>query len=394
MTRRNCTATRAPVTWPRAAVTVMFFVNGATFGSWVSRIPDVTARLDLTERQLGLALFGVAAGAIAVMPTIAPAVRRVGSRQVCIAAAITFCATLPLLGLAWSLPTLAVALMLFGAGNGALDVSMNDNGGRLERGLSGPIMGSLHAAFSCGAAAGALAGGVVAALGAPPAVHFAVAAAVLAIAAGWAGGHLTDLPDPPSTRAPRSRTSASPALLILLLVGLCAAFAEGAISDWSALYLVDTLGTSTGLGATGFVAFSALMVLGRLAQDRLVRRFGEATIRRLGATTAAAGMTTALLTEEPGLAIPAFGVVGIGLAAVFPIAMSTASRLPGIAPANAVAAVSTIAYAALLAGPPLVGLLADATTLSTALWAVSGALIVIAALPNPSPDRPEGGHRR
>lgn len=183
-------------------------------------------------------------------------------------------------------------------------------------------------------------------------MHFAVTAAVLAGATGWAGRHLLDLPDPPpGAQRPRPCTHVSPALLILLLIGLCAAFAEGAISDWSALYLVDTLGTSTGLGAIGFVAFSVLMIIGRLSQDRLVRRVGGSTIRRSGATVAAAGMTTALLTDEPALAIPALGLVGIGLAAIFPITMSAASRLPGIAPANAVAAVSTIAYAALLAGP-------------------------------------------
>lgn len=375
---------------PRSAVTTLFFINGTTFGSWVSRIPDVTSRLDLTEGQLGLALLGVAAGAVAVMPTVAPAVRRFGSRRVCVAAALTFCATLPLLGLARSLPALTIALVLFGAGNGSLDVSMNDNGGRLERGLPRPIMGSLHAAFSCGAAAGALTGGVLASLGVPPAVHFAVIAAVLAAAAGWAGRHLIDLPDPPPTgvQRPRPRTHVSPALLILLLIGLCAAFAEGAISDWSALYLVNTLGTSTGLGAIGFVAFSALMVIGRLSQDRLVRRVGESTIRRSGATVAAAGMTMALLTDEPALAIPALGMVGIGLAAIFPITMSAASRLPGIAPANAVAAVSTIAYTALLAGPPLIGLLAETTTLGTALWAVTGALLLIATPPFPTLNNP------
>jgi predicted MFS family arabinose efflux permease len=369
----------------RAAVTALFLLNGATFGSWVSRIPDVSAALALDEAELGLALFGVAAGAVAVMPFVAPAVRRLGSRRVTTAAALAFCASLPLLGLAGDLPALAGALVVFGATNGALDVSMNDNGGRMERLLERPIMGTLHAGFSGGAALGALVGGAVARAGVPASTHFAAVAVVLAAAAVSAGRSLADLPDPDQSRSPvrrrRGGIHLSGPLLTLLTIGLCAAFAEGAVSDWSALYLVNALGTSTAVGATGFVAFSTLMVIGRLTQDRLVHRFGDTTIRRVGASAAALGMSTALLTRDPHVAVAALGIVGAGLAASFPLAMSGASRLPGIAPANAVAAVSATAYTALLAGPPLVGLLADATSLRTALWTATACLTVIALLP-------------
>ncbi len=379
----------ATVLSPRAAVTGLFLVNGATFGSWVARIPDVTRQLGLSEWQLGMALFGIAVGAVAAMPTIAPAVRRFGSRRVCRSAAFAFCAALPLLGLTWNLPSLAVALVLFGAGNGALDVSMNDHGGRLEQRLHQPIMGSLHAAFSAGGAVGALAGGGIAALEWTPRTHFAVAGVVLAATAGWAARHLATLPAPtPTPGETGPRASVSPTLLMLMLLGLCAALAEGAISDWSALYLVDTLGTSSGLGAVGFVAFSALMILGRLTQDRLVRRYEPTTIRRLGGALAATGMITALITDEPGVAIAAFGTVGLGLAAVFPIAISAASRIPGTTTANAIAAISSTGYTALLAGPPLIGLLADAITLRGALWTVVGALLVITAIPACPPRAP------
>jgi len=364
----------------RAAATALFFINGATFGSWVSRIPDVTRGLGLSERELGLALFGVAAGAIFALPAVVRAVRLVGSRRVCLWTAVTFCATLPLLALASSLPALAGALTLFGAANGALDVSMNDNGGGLERRRGHPIMGTLHAAFSCGGAAGALVGAAVAAAELGPLVHFAAAAAVLALGSLWAGRHLVDVSDAPPaggwTRPRRSR-----ALLTLLVVGLCAALAEGAVGDWSALYLVETLGASRSVGAIGFVAFSALMVAGRLAEDRLVRRFGGATLRRAGGATAAAGMAAALLAGRPWAAVLALGVVGAGLAVVFPVTMSGASRIAGLAPASGVAVVSGMAYTSLLAGPPLIGLLAEATSLQTALWMVTACLAAVTVLP-------------
>ncbi len=205
----------------------------------------------------------------------------------------------------------------------------------MERHLRRPIMGTLHAAFSGGAAVGALVGGAVDGAGVPVLTHFALIATPLTV------------------------------------VG--------------ALYLVEALGTSSTLGATGFVAFSAAMVVGRLSQDRLVHRLGDDAVRRTGALVAAAAMAVALLTDDPRAAVVALGAVGVGLAAVFPVMLSAAGRLPGIAPAQAVAVVSATAYGALLAGPPLIELLADATTLRAALWTVVGALALIAVLRTRSP---------
>lgn len=392
------TAPVGPLAPARLAVTLMFFVNGAVFGSWVSRIPDVSARLRLGEAQLGLALLGIAVGAVAAMALVAPAVRRFGSRKVTTTAAVAFCASLPLLGAAGSLPGLAGALIVFGAANGALDVSMNDNGSRVERALRRPVMGTLHAAFSTGGATGALAGGFAAGAGITPALHFTAAAVVLAVVAVLAARRLADLPDPRRNthrqvaqhpaRAARTAGLSRP-LMLLLLVGLCAAFAEGAVADWSALYLVEALGSSTAFAAGGFVAFSALMVIGRLVQDRVVARVGGAPVRRCGAALAALGMTTALLTSHPLVAVAGFAAVGIGLAAIFPLTMSEAGHLSGMAPATAIAAVSAIAYASLLAGPPLIGLLAHATSLNVALWCVTAALVLIVALPSPAPTASE-----
>ena len=374
--------TPAPPRTARPAATALFLLNGATFGSWVSRIPDVSARSGLSEAQLGLALFGVAAGAVGAMPLVAPAVRRWGSRRVSTVAVVAFCASLPLLGMARSGLGLAATLVVFGATNGVLDVAMNDNGGRVERHLGRPIMGTLHAGFSGGAALGALAGGAAASAGLAPFPHFALVAAVLATVGAVAGPRLADLPDPPEALrgGRRRRVGASGPLTVVVVVALCAAFAEGAVADWGALYLVDDLGTSTALGAGGFVAFSTAMVVGRLSQDRIVHRVGEDAVRRVGATAGAAAMAVALLTGDPRAAVVALGAVGLGLAAVFPVTMSAAGRVPGVAPAQAVAVVSATAYGALLAGPPLIGLLAEATTLRAALWTVVGALAATALL--------------
>jgi hypothetical protein len=256
---------------------------------------------------------------------------------------------------------------------------MNDNGGRLERQLDRPLMGGLHAAFSTGGATGALCGGLLAAALAPLA-HFAAVAAVLAAASALATRHLAS-PVVPAATSGRRRGCPSRALFTLLVVGLCATLAEGAIGDWSALYLVDVLGAGSGVGATGYVAFSILMLLGRLVGDHLVRGLGGAATRRLGGAVAATGMAAALLTGHAAVAVAAFGLVGAGLSIVFPVTMSGASHLPAIPPAAGVAAVSMVAYASLLAGPPLIGLLAERATLRAALWLVAACLGAVALLP-------------
>lgn len=359
----------------RVAVAVLFFLNGAIFASWVTRLPAVQARLLLTPGELGLALLGTAAGALVAMNLSGYLSARFGSRSVTTIAALCLCAVLPLLALAPTLPVLVSTLVLFGASNGSMDVAMNTQGVAVERRYGRPILNSFHACYSLGGLAGALLGGVVAASGIAPLPHFlcvALFSAILILA-------VTRLLLPAQTEAQgKGSTFAFPtrALLALGLVAFCVVLGEGAMADWSAIYLTSTLHTGAGLAAAGYAAFSVVMALGRGVGDRLTARLGPMAMVRLGGFVAAVGLTLALTDLWVPIALLGFGLVGAGFSVVFPLTLSAAGRTSKQASGTAIAAVATCGYMGFLIGPPVIGFIADALSLRIAL----GVVVVLSLL--------------
>jgi MFS family permease len=367
-----------PVPQPaRVAVAVLFFLNGAIFASWVTRLPAVQARLLLTSGELGLALLGTAAGALVAMNLSGYLSARFGSRSVTTMAALCLCAVLPLLALAPTLPALVTTLVLFGASNGSMDVAMNTQGVAVERRYGRPILNSFHACYSLGALAGALLGGLVAASGIAPLPHFvsmALFSAILILS-------VTRLLLPAQTEVQgtgKGVAFAFPtrALLALGLVAFCVVLGEGAMADWSAIYLTSTLHTGAGLAAAGYAAFSVMMALGRGGGDRLTARLGPMAMVRLGGLVAAVGLTLALTGLWVPIAILGFGLVGAGFSVLFPLTLSAAGRTSKQASGTAIAAVATCGYMGFLVGPPVIGFIADALSLRIAL----GVVVVLSLL--------------
>lgn len=363
----------------RAAAAVVFFLNGAGSANWVVRIPDMQARLGLGDGALGLALLGVAAGALAAMFPTGGLIARYGSRPVARVAAIAFAGALALPPLAPNLPLLALALVALGAGNGALDVAMNAQAATVERRYGRPIMSSFHALFSVGGLVGAGVGGSVAGHGIGPTPQLAGAALVVGVVSILVTpGMLPASADAAPDHAPFARPSR--VLLALGVVAFCVLLGEGAMADWSALYLRDGTGAGPGLAAAGYASFSLAMAAGRFAGDRLTMRVGRARLVRAGGALAALGLASALALARPWAAIVGFGVVGAGLSIVFPAVLAAAGGLPGSTPGTAIAAVSTFGYAGLLAGPPLIGFVAQAFTLRSGLAVVVVTSLMVAVL--------------
>ena len=363
----------------RLAVAAVFFLDGAGFANWVVRIPAVQDRLGLGVGALGVALLGVAVGALIAMPLTGRVVGRRGSRPVTRLAALVFAATLALPPFAPNLPLLALALVALGAANGALGVAMNAQAAAVEREYGRPIMASFHALFSLGGLVGAAVGGSVAAHGVGPAPHLAGAALALALAAIAVGPRM--LPagaDAVPAASPFARPTR--ALLALGVVAFCVLFGEGAMADWSAVFLRDVTAAGPGLAAAGFATFSLAMAAGRSVGDALTIRLGPARLVRAGGAVAALGLGAALASAEPWAAVVGFGAVGAGLSIVFPSVLTAAGRLPGGAPGAAIAAVSTFGYAGFLAGPPVIGFVAEAFTLRGGLAVVVLMNLVIALL--------------
>lgn len=361
----------------RIAIYLTFFVCGLVLAAWVSRIPAIKQTLGLNTGELGLVLLGAPVGLVLAMPLTGWLIAHWGSRPVVVLAALSNCLSLPLLALAPSGWTLALALFVFGFTNAAMDISMNAQAVEAEKRYIRPIMSSFHALFSLGGLIGAALGGAAAAAGMEPLPFFTWMATGSVLLMLWAIRHL--LKAPPTPSGPRFVWPRG-ALLGLGLIVFCTGLGEGAVADWSAVFMKQVIGSSEAVAALAFAAFSVAMVVGRLTGDALNYRFGSVALARAGGLLAAAGFVTTLLAARPEVAMLGFVMIGLGYCTLFPLAFSAAGRVPGIQPGVALASVATLGYLGFLAGPPVIGLIAHATSLRVSFAVVAGLAVVIALL--------------
>ncbi len=356
-----------------------FAINGMLGATWATRIPAVQERLNLSPSALGVALLGAAVGALIAMNIAGYLAARLGSSRIAIVAGLLFCGTVPLLALAPSLPFLIAALVVFGATTGSMDVAMNTQGVTVERRYGRPILTSFHAFFSMGGLLGAFIGGVVAGRGLGVLPHFSIMAAIGALALLGVSRLLL----PSDADAGGSKIALAwptGVLLILGVVAFCSVLGEGAIADWSAIYLLHGIGAGAALAAGGYAAFSLLMAVGRFLGGNLTARFGPVIMVRFGALLAAAGLSLALAIHWTPTALLGFALVGAGFSVIFPITLSAAGGVRGIPAGTAIAAVATCGYVGYLIGPPTIGFLAQALSLRLALVVVVALCLIAAAL--------------
>jgi HAD superfamily hydrolase (TIGR01509 family) len=376
----------------RAAITVFFFADGLLVGSWAARIPAVQRQADLTNSELGLALFAAALGALVAMPLAGLLSERIGSRLVTVAALLAGGAAFLLASLASGVAGLAAALFAFGGALGALNVSGNAQGLALERLYGRSILSSFHAAFSTGALAGAALGALAAGMDVTPRVHFGVLVLALMPVALATGRRLlpadADEPGPTRTLAWPSR-----ALLVLGAAAFFTLLAEGAAIDWSAVYLSQSAGAGTAVAALGYTGFSLAMATSRTMGDRLNGRFGPVALARGGGVLAGLGLTFALVSGSTAAGLVGFAAMGAGLGVVVPVLFRAAGSTPGVSASAGVAAVSTLGWLGFLSGPPAIGVAADAVGLRTALGIVVLAIVGLVLLGHSACSRPRVGFR-
>ncbi|HKG24197.1 MAG TPA: MFS transporter [Thermomicrobiales bacterium] len=364
----------------RRAVMATFGINGLALSSWFPHIPAVQRKLELSDGTLGVALLGTAVGALVATTASGWVIARVGSRLTTQVAVLALCASLPLPGLAPNLVLLVLSLVLLGAANGVLDVAMNTQAVAVEKRYRRPIMSTFHGVFSLGGLASSGLAVVIVGSGVGTVTHLTFAGLVLGIAAFVATRWL--LPDEGTRDGAHGPIFARPSgpLIALGVVAFCVLLGEGAMADWSAVYLRNSLGTSAVYAAAGYAVFSSTMALGRLTGDRLTADFGPETLVRAGGAVVAIGLGLALILGRPAAALIGFACVGAGLSFMFPIVLSAAGRVRGVAPGLALAAVTSVGYTGFLAGPPLIGLVAQVTSLRIALGIVAALGALITAL--------------
>ncbi|MFJ3232989.1 MFS transporter [Streptomyces sp. NPDC086787] len=346
----------------RYALAAVFAVHGAVTGSFATRVPWIQDHASLGAGRLGFALAFTAFGASCAMPLAGRISHRLGSRTALRALIALWTLSLPLPSLAVNLPTLCLAMFVYGASAGMADVAMNALGVEVERLMGKSIMSGLHGMWSAGALIGAAVGTLAAHLGTDARAHFTAAAAVLTVLGVLAAGRVPDLrPDEGEEPPPRFALPPRSALLIGA-VGFCSVFAEGAGLDWSAVFLRDRLGSSAGLAAASTTGFMLTMAVARIAGDAVVNRFGAVRTVRAGGGLAVLGGLLIVVAGHPAVAMAGFALMGLGIAVVVPLCFAAAGH-SGPNPSQAIAGVATITYTSGLVAPGLIGGVAQATSL-------------------------------
>ena len=368
-------------------VMACFLVHGLVVSTWVSRIASVKSALRLGDGALGLALLGTAIGSVTAIPLCGALVVRRGSRNIARWTAAGFCLSLLAIPLAYDTASLFAALLFYGAMAGANDVAMNAQAVATEKLLGTPTISRFHAMFSIGGIAGAGAGAFLAGRGVSSAAHLVGGAAIFLTFAVAATPLLADtrartaaIADAAAHPGRLSLRRLPVALLALSAIGFCIFLSEGAIADWTGVYLKQVLGAGAGLAPMGYAVFSAAMAIFRLSGDAITLRLGRAATIRSGGALAAAGLSFALLVHSPYWALGGFAAAGAGFSSIIPLVFAAGGRIPQVSEGAGVATVSGLGYLGFLVGPPAIGFLSEVTSLRVGLFLLVLLSVTAAAL--------------
>src|SRR5690554_5055116 len=362
----------------RRAVLSIFLVCGLGLSSWAPMVPFTKERLALNDAGLGILLLGLGAGAIVMMPITGLLIHKFGSRRVTLLGGVSLSLILPLLLLLVNPVAMGLALFLFGASIGAMDVAMNEQAIRVQRLYGRHIMSSFHGFFSVGGLLGALGLGALIKAGLSPVVAAAAISVLLLTMAISQYSRL--LPHREEERREESAGFSWPNKAVVFLGLMCfiVFLAEGSILDWSAVFLQFHRDFDPALSGVGYAAFSIAMAVMRLSGDRLVSRISSRNMVVYGSLVAAAGFFITVLTPWSGMAIFGFVLVGLGAANIVPVFFSAAGNMPHTPAYIAIPAITTIGYAGQLAGPALLGFVAYFYSLPLAIGLIGVLLLLVA----------------
>lgn len=365
------------------AVVAAFALNGFLFGAWAARVPAFKDAFELQPGILGMLLLALAGGAIVSFPFAGALVERWGASRLTICCAWFYAPALVLTALSPNSIVLGITLFLFGASHGAMDVAMNGWGAQVEKRLGKDLMPVFHAMFSLGAGLGAGSGYLFARFHYTTLTHFAVVAIAGTAIAGFLMLRGADNTRPTQSSAPSQPLIALPSgsMLLVGLIAFSSSMGEGAMADWSAIFLRVVTEVSEAEAALGYAAFSTTMVLTRLAGGVIVEYLGAVKTTRLSGMTALVGIATVLIAKTLTPTLFGFALIGVGYAIVMPLVFSKAANDPSMRPGPAIASVATLGYGGLLLGPPIVGFIAQLTDLrfSFAALALLAVLTIILA---------------
>ena len=375
MTAINTQTPVVPGRLEQMSTRMAFFIAGFGIAAWAPLVPYAKARAGLDEATLGLLLLCLGAGSILAMPISGMLATRYGCRRVFSAGTVLLCLALPLLATVSSVPLLIATLFLFGAGLGAVDSTVNLQAVIVERASGRTMMSGFHGLFSVGGIAGAAGVSALLALGLTPLWAIAVVIVLILAALIKAAPHLL----------PYGSESSGPAFAVphgvVLFIGLLCFvvfLAEGAMLDWSAVFLTADKQIDEAYAGLGYAAFALTMTAGRLLGDTIVSHLGARRVIVLGGLLAAAGLILATLAASWQVALVGYGLVGIGCSNIVPVLYTAVGKQTLMPMSIAVPAITTLGYAGILAGPAAIGFIAHASSLSTAFLLIATLLVAVA----------------
>ncbi len=360
---------------------VLFLVHGLIVSTWVSRIPAVQSALRLPNGILGLALLSSAVGAVSAIPVAGWLVSRYGSKRISIFSGLLLCVSVALMGMAFDGISLGAALFIYGAFAASMDVAMNAQGVEVEKLLKAPTMSRFHGMFSLAGMIGAGLGGVAAAHGIGVLPHFSASAALNFLVLVLSSRLLLDAHETDLQKEHRLPLSKIPRVLFALsAIGFCSLLSEGAMADWTAVYLKQVLRAGAGTAALGYAVFSASMATFRFLGDIITARLGPMLTVRTGSLVAAGGLVWALAVQSPGWSFPGFAATGAGFSVIIPLVFGSGGRVASISPGAGIATVTGIGYIGFIVGPPTIGFASQLVTLRYALGIVVACCLISAIL--------------
>jgi MFS family permease len=370
----------------RIATAALFLTNGAIFANLLPRYPEIKADLHLSNAVYGAAIAAFSGGALVAGLAAATLIRRYRSSRVAVVGTIGIAVFVVVAGLATTPLVLAAALFVAGASDSITDVAQNAHALRVQRSYGRSIINSFHAVWAVGAILGGLMGAGAIAVHMPRSTHLAIAAFVFSAVVVIAYPYLLRGPDHDDHPSARSDGGGGAGIAIyatlvaLVVIAIAGATVEDAGSSWATLYLRDSLGAPGAVAAFGYISLVGFMFIGRLIGDRMVDRFGERAVVRVGGFVAAAGMGAALAFPSVPGTIAGFAAAGLGVATLIPAAMHGADQLPGMRPGTGLTVVTWLMRVGFFGAPLLVGVIADATSLRVGLLSVPVAGVVVMAL--------------
>ncbi|VVO39033.1 MFS transporter [Pseudomonas fluorescens] len=376
MTTISTPASVVPGRLEQMSTRIAFFIAGFGIAAWAPLVPYAKARAGLDEGTLGLLLLCLGVGSMIAMPLAGVLASRFGCRRVMTAGTLLICLALPLLATVSSIPLLIAALFMFGAGLGSVDSTVNLQAVIVERASGKTMMSGFHGLFSLGGIVGAAGVSALLGLGMSPLGAMLVVIVLLLLALFKAAPHL--LPYGSESTGP---AFAVPHGVVLFIGILCfiVFLAEGAVLDWSAVFLTSERNLDAAYAGLGYAAFALTMTAGRLTGDAIVQRLGAKRVIIIGGLTAAAGLLLATLAPAWEAALVGYALVGAGCSNIVPV-LYTAVGKQKVMPENiAVPAITTLGYAGILAGPAVIGFIAHGSSLSIAFGLIAVLLLAVAA---------------